>query len=68
MELGWSATGLDAPALVAALAGMLVLTDPDAHPDRDTAVAVGSLLLEEARLIADWGEDPERPCARPSSS
>ena len=59
LEMGWSATGLDAPALVAALAGMLLLTDPDAHTDADTAAAVGSLLLEEARLIAHWGEDPE---------
>jgi tetrapyrrole methylase family protein/MazG family protein len=59
VELGWPATGLDAGALVAALAGMLVLTDPDARADRDSAAAVGSLLLEEARLVAHWGEDPE---------
>jgi tetrapyrrole methylase family protein/MazG family protein len=59
VELGWPATGLDAGALVVALAGMLVLTDPDAAVDRDTSAAVGSLLLEEARLVAHWGEDPE---------
>ena len=59
MELGWTATGLDARALVAGLAGMLVLTDPEAKTDPDTAAAVGSLLLEEARLVAHWGEDPE---------
>jgi hypothetical protein len=38
---------------------MLVLTDPDAAVDQGTAAAVGSLLLEEARLVAHWGEDPE---------
>ena len=59
VELGWPTTGLDAGAFVGALAGMLVLTDPDVGVDRDTAEAVGSLLLEEARLVVHWGEDPE---------
>ena len=59
VELGWPTTGLDAGALVTALAGMLVLSDPDVGVDRDRAEAVGSLLLEEARLVAHWGEDPE---------
>jgi tetrapyrrole methylase family protein/MazG family protein len=57
--LGWPTTGLDAGALVTALAGMLVLTDPNAAVEPGTAAAVGSLLLEEARLVAHWGEDPE---------
>jgi tetrapyrrole methylase family protein/MazG family protein len=59
VELGWPTTGLDVGALVTALGGMLVLTDPDVGVDRGTAEAVGSLLLEEARLVAHWGEDPE---------
>ena len=59
VELGWPATGLDAGALMAALAGVLALTDSGASVDRDTVEAVGSLLLEEARLVAHWGEDPE---------
>ena len=59
VELGWPTTGLDVGALVTALGGMLVLTDPEVGVDRDTAEAVGSLLLEEARLVAHWGEDPE---------
>ncbi len=59
VDLGWPATGLDAGALVAALAGMLALTDPSARVDPEIAAAVGSLLLEEARLVAHWGEDPE---------
>ena len=59
VELGWPATGLDAGALVVALAGMLRLTDPDAGVDADTAAAAGALLAEEARLVAHRGEDPE---------
>ncbi len=38
---------------------MLVLTDAETSIDPDTAAAVGSLLLEEARLVAHRGEDPE---------
>jgi tetrapyrrole methylase family protein/MazG family protein len=59
VELGWPATGLDARSLVTALAGMLVLTDPDVSADQDAAAAVGTLLLEEARLVAHRGGDPE---------
>ncbi|MGD1011579.1 MAG: MazG nucleotide pyrophosphohydrolase domain-containing protein [Acidimicrobiales bacterium] len=59
VELGWAATGLDAGALIVALAGMLRLTDESAGVDEDTARAVGALLLELARLVAHRGEDPE---------
>jgi tetrapyrrole methylase family protein/MazG family protein len=59
LDLGWPETGLDARSLVTALAAMLVLTDAQASIDPDTAAAVGSLLLEEARLVAHRGEDPE---------
>ena len=58
-DLGWPDTGLDARSLVTALAAMLVLTDAETSIDPDTAAAVGSLLLEEARLVAHRGEDPE---------
>jgi tetrapyrrole methylase family protein/MazG family protein len=59
VDLGWTATGMDARALVSALAAMLKITDPHAGLDADTASAIGELLLEEARLVAHWGEDPE---------
>ena len=59
--LGWEETGLDAGGLVAALAGLLSLVDSDAglDADADAAVALGVLVLEEARLVACRGGDPE---------
>jgi len=64
---GLDGDGLDARALVAGLAGMLVLTDPEAKTDPDTAAAVGSLLLEEARLVAHWAKIPSCSFARRST-
>ena len=57
--LGWDATGLDAGSLVAALAGLFRLSGHDGPVDEDTASALGALLLEQARLIAHRGGDPE---------
>jgi tetrapyrrole methylase family protein/MazG family protein len=57
--LGWPETGIDAESLVASLAGLLRLVDSDADVDGDTAAALGDLLLEEARLLAHRGADPE---------
>jgi len=59
VDLGWPATGLDAGALVEALAGLLRLSDSSCTLDAGTSDAVGALLLDEARLIAHRGEDPE---------
>ncbi|MGA3216117.1 MAG: SAM-dependent methyltransferase [Acidimicrobiales bacterium] len=58
-ELGWAVTGLDAGAFVTALAGLLRLTESDGPVDEETAAALGALLLEEARLAAHRGLDPE---------
>jgi len=57
--LGWAATGLDAASLVAALAGLFRLSESEAPLDEETAAAVGALLLEETRLVANRGGDPE---------
>jgi tetrapyrrole methylase family protein/MazG family protein len=58
-DLGWAETGLDAGSFVSALAGLLRLTESDGPVDEDTATALGALLLEEARLVAHRGADPE---------
>ena len=58
-ELGWEATGLDAGSFVVALAALLGLAESDGPLDEETASAAGALLLEEARLIAHKGGDPE---------
>jgi tetrapyrrole methylase family protein/MazG family protein len=57
--LGWVATGLDAAALVAALAGLFRLSESDGPLDEDTAAGLGALFLEETRLVASRGGDPE---------
>jgi tetrapyrrole methylase family protein/MazG family protein len=57
--LGWAATGLDAGSLVAALAGLFRLSESEGPLDEDTAAAVGALLLEETRLVANRGGDAE---------
>ena len=60
VELGWPATGLDAGALVAALAGMLRLTDPGMRRrPRTRPRPPERCCCEEARLVAHRGEDPE---------
>jgi uncharacterized protein YabN with tetrapyrrole methylase and pyrophosphatase domain len=57
--LGWAETGLDAGSFVAALAGMLRLLDSDGTLTEDAGATVGALLLEQARLVAHRGGDPE---------
>jgi tetrapyrrole methylase family protein/MazG family protein len=57
--LGWEKTGLDAGGLVAALAGLLRLVDSDEALDADEELALGTLVLEESRLVARRGGDPE---------
>jgi uncharacterized protein YabN with tetrapyrrole methylase and pyrophosphatase domain len=57
--LGWEETGLDARSMVGALAGLLRLVDSEATLDEDVAAVVGALLLEQARLVAHRGGDPE---------
>ncbi|MGA2530084.1 MAG: MazG family protein [Acidimicrobiales bacterium] len=57
--LGFPETGMDAESFVASLAGLFSLVDSDAVVDDDTAVALGALLLDEARLLASRGADPE---------
>ena len=42
-----------------ALAGLLRLAESDDPLDEDSAAAAGALLLEEARLVAHRGGDPE---------
>ena len=57
--LGWDATGLEVGDFVTALAGLLRLTESDESLDEDAAAELGGLLLEEARLVAHRGADPE---------
>ena len=57
--LGWAATGLDASSLVAALAGLFRLSESDGPLDEETAAGIGALFLEESRLVASRGGDPE---------
>lgn len=58
-DLGWTTTGLDAAGLVAALAGLLRIAEWDEPLGGETGEAIGSLLLEQARLIAHRGGDAE---------
>jgi tetrapyrrole methylase family protein/MazG family protein len=57
--LGWSKTGLDAEATVSALAGLLRLAESGEGLDAPASMAVGALFVEQARLVAHRGGDPE---------
>jgi tetrapyrrole methylase family protein/MazG family protein len=59
VDLGWPATGLGARSLVVALETVLRLAEPNAFIDPEIAAGIGELLLEQARLVAHRGEDPE---------
>jgi hypothetical protein len=57
--LGWEETGLDAGELVASLAALFRLVDADDPLVEEAAVALGMLVVEQARLVAHRGGDLE---------